>query len=196
MFIGVAMVTAIVSIFAETVRLRLLAELERVGEISAATYQQTEARLFILAFALLILYLASAVAFLVWIHRSYTRLAARGITGLRYNPISAVIWFLVPVAFLFVPRRVVTELWHASPVPAGGRLERRRRVPMLIAVWWTAFLAFAISAVLTSATTSTPTITDLFRQTWTNVASDLLALVAGGLAIAVISAIELRQPPA
>jgi hypothetical protein len=196
MLIGVAMITALLSIWAESVRLRLLSELERVGEISAAAYQQTEARQFILALALLILYVLSAVAFLVWIQRSYARLAARGIIGLRYTPITAVIWFLVPVAFLFVPRRVVTELWHANPLPAGARLERRRRVPMLVAVWWTAFVAFAISAVLTGATTPSPNIADLFRQTWTNVASDLLALVAGGLAIAVISAIELRQPPA
>jgi DNA-binding response OmpR family regulator len=194
MFIGVAMITAVLSIWAESVRLRLLSELERVGEISAAAYQQTEARQFILAFTLLILYVLSAIAFLVWIHRSYARLAARRIAGLRYNPITAVIWFVVPVAFFFMPRRVVTELWYANPLPAGGRVERRRRVPFLVAVWWTAFVAFAISAVLTGATTPEPTITDLFRQTWTNAASDLLALAAGGLAIAVISAIELRQP--
>jgi DNA-binding response OmpR family regulator len=194
MFLGVAMITAAVSILAESARLRLLSELERVGEISAATYQQTEARQFILAFALLVLYVFSAVAFLVWIQRSYARLAARPISGLRYNQITAVIWFLVPVAFLFVPRRVVTELWYANPLASGARVARRLRVPMLVSVWWTAFVAFAISAALTGATTPEPTITDLFRQTWTNVASDLLAIVAGGLAIAVISAIELRQP--
>jgi hypothetical protein len=110
---------------------------------------------------------------------------------------TAVLWFVVPVAFLFVPRRVVTELWYANPLPAGGRVDnRRRRVPLLIAVWWTAFVAFAISAVLAGLTTGSPSLSDMFRQTWTDVASDLLALVAGGLAIAVISAIELRQPPA
>jgi DNA-binding response OmpR family regulator len=194
MLIGVAMITAALNIWAESVRLRLLGELERVGEISAAAYQQTEARQFILGFTLLILYVLSAVAFLVWIYRSYARLKARKITGLRYGPRRAVLWFFVPVAFFFMPRRVVTELWYANPVPAGGRVERRRRVPLLIASWWTIFVAFAISAVMTTFTTANPTITDLFRQTWTNVGSDLLALVAGGLAIAVISAIELRQP--
>jgi DNA-binding response OmpR family regulator len=195
MLIGVGMITAILSIWAESTRLRLLSELERVGEISAAAYQQTEARLLILAFTLLILYVLGAIAFLVWIQRSYARLAARKVAGLHFNRITSVIWFFVPVAFFFMPRRVVTELWHASPVPAGGRLDRRRRVPMLVSVWWTAFVAFALSAVLTGITTSEPTITDLFRQTWTNIASDLLALLAGGLAIAVISSVELRQPP-
>ena len=163
-------------------------------EISAAVYQQSEARQFLLAFTLLVLYIVSAVAFLVWIQRSYARLRARRIAGLRYTPLTAVIWFLVPVAFLFIPRRVVSELWHASPAPAGGRVDRRGGVPMLVSVWWTAFVAFALSAVITGATTPNPTITDLFRQTWTNLAADLLALLAAALAIVLIAAIELRQP--
>jgi two-component system, OmpR family, response regulator len=194
MLIGVAMVTAVLSIWTESVRLRLLSELERVGEISAAAYQQTEARQFIVAFALLVLYLFSAVAFLVWVHRSYGRLKARRITGLRFNQITAVVWFFVPIGFFFMPRRVITELWHANPLPEGGRIGRRLPVPMLVSVWWTAFVAFVISALLTGVITPEPTITDLLRQTWTNIASDLLALAAGALAIAVISAIELRQP--
>ncbi|MDQ2967650.1 MAG: response regulator [Actinomycetota bacterium] len=196
MFIAVAMITALLSIWAESVRLRLLSELERVGEISASAYQQTEARQFILAFALLVLYLLSAAAFLVWLHRSYARLQARRITGLRFNQFTALVWFFVPVAFFFMPRRAVTELWHGNPLPDGGRINRRLRAPLLVSAWWTAFIAFAISAVLTGVLTPEPTITDLFRQTWTNVASDLLAVAAGALAIVVISAIELRQPPA
>jgi eukaryotic-like serine/threonine-protein kinase len=196
MLLAVTMIAAVLSIWAESVRLGLLSELQRVGEISAAAYQQSEARQLLLAFTLLVFYVVSGIAFLVWIYRSYARLAARRISGLRYRPATAVIWFLIPLAFFFVPRVVVSDLWHANPLPEGGRVERRRRVPILITVWWTAFVAFAISAVLTSATTQNPTITDLFRQTWTNVASDTLALIAAGLAIAVISAIELRQAAA
>jgi two-component system OmpR family response regulator len=196
MLLAITMLAAVLSIWSEIGRLGLLTELERVGEISAAAFQQSEARQLLLAITLLAFYVLSAGAFLVWLNRSYTRLRARKIAGLHFTPITAIIWFFVPIAFLFMPRRVVNELWHAAGLPDEGHAPRRTRVPMLVSVWWTAFVAFAISAVLTGATTRDPSLEDLFRQTWTNFASDLLALLAGALAIVVIGTIELRQPAA
>ena len=194
MLLAIAMLAAVLSIWSETGRLALLNELERVGEISLSAYQQSEARQLLLAITLLAMYVLSGISFLVWLSRSYSRLKARRITGLRFNPITAVVWFFVPIAFFFMPRRAVSDLWHAAPLPDEGHLPRRTRVPMLISVWWTAFVAFAISAVATGFTTKDPALEDLFRETWTNFGSDLLALLAGALAIVVIGTIETREP--
>jgi hypothetical protein len=194
MLIGVSMLAAAVSVWAEAGRLALLIELQTVGEIPLAAYQQAERRQLLLAFALLALYVASAVAFLLWINRSYARLEARRVGGRRFSPVTALVWFFVPLAFLFVPRQVVTELWYANAVPDGGTVDRRRMVPLLVSAWWLVFLVFAVSAAVTGATSPDPSVLDLVRQTWTNIASDLLAIAAGSLAIVMIASIDLRRP--
>jgi hypothetical protein len=96
--------------------------------------------------------IATMAAFLLWIHRVYGNLPALHAAKLRFSPNKAVGVFLVPVLNLFLPLRVVREIWRESD-PALleiGKAEKRNGMknlrgtsPAIIDAWWVAMLATA-----------------------------------------------------
>jgi hypothetical protein len=58
--------------------------------------------------------LATAIAFLMWIHRVSKNLYPLGAVGQRFSPGWAVGWWFVPVMFFFRPYQVMGEIWRGS----------------------------------------------------------------------------------
>jgi hypothetical protein len=83
----------------------------------------------------------TAIVFLAWLHGIYASLATAGAGRLRYSPGQAVAAFLVPVANLVRPYRVVREAWAASQpdsgFPAGAG-------PPWLTAWWLVFLGSVV----------------------------------------------------
>ena len=128
-----------------------------------------------------------AVTFLLWFARAYRNLPALGAHELKYSPRSAVGWWFVPFASMVVPLLVAIELLRASDpsIMPNSRSERGRApFPKLVVTWWVAFMAATIVAAI-------PT-TSLGEVVWFTVLAGL-EILGGGLAIAVIWTIQLRQ---
>jgi Domain of unknown function (DUF4328) len=85
--------------------------------------------------------LVAVPLFAVWVHRIQSNSFALGILGLRYTPAWAVGWFLVPVANLWMPYRVMQEMWRANRSPAGWQLDPANR---LLILWWLLWLGSVI----------------------------------------------------
>lgn len=88
-----------------------------------------------------LVWLATAAAFLAWVHRAYRNLEILGVPDLGYSPRWAVGAFIVPILNLVHPLRVLRELWKGSD--AGGPGEARpyeRATPAWLLAWWLAFL--------------------------------------------------------
>ncbi len=105
-------------------------------------------------------FLLTGTSFLVWAYRAHRNLeTALERSDLRFSHASAVWWWFVPIANLFMPYRVMHETARASTAPpeAGSRW-RNHRLPA-IAAWWTAFLLVGVlstrwtAAMINSATT-------------------------------------------
>ncbi len=124
---------------------------------------------------------ATAVLFLMWLYRAHKNLAALGATGLKFSPGWAVGWFLVPVMNLVRPPQVVKEIWDASQAEGAARTAPRQPEPTsVIQAWWAVYVASNLLA----------------NRSWGEWA-DLLArcgtIVAGGLAIRIVTAIDAMQ---
>ncbi len=106
-----------------------------------------------LANAQLLIFLATAAAFLNWLYQARVNLRAFGVRRLSYPRSWVVAGFLIPAVNLFRPYQVVREVWRASdPASVDPFLWRELRVPQLVLVWWCAFLAYALLEVLAHAT--------------------------------------------
>ena len=84
---------------------------------------------------------AAAAAFLVWQYRAVKDAKANTPERTLATPAMAVVWWFVPVAFLYMPYRIVRDLHH-SVVPAHEAGDS------LVAWWWGAWLlSWALFAV-------------------------------------------------
>ena len=102
--------------------------------------------------ALLVVLVATGVAFIAWAVRAYRNLPALGIEDRRYWTIWLVIGWLIPGANLLVPKLLVDDLWRASSPNArigGGDEWQRRPVASLVNQWWCSFLLTPAVVVLT-----------------------------------------------
>ncbi len=81
------------------------------------------------------LLVTTAAVFCVWLYRANRDARALGAREMRFSPRASVAWWFVPIAHLFKPYQVMTELWRASDP------ERRRdwaTAPKTSALpaWW------------------------------------------------------------
>jgi hypothetical protein len=91
-------------------------------------------------FALLqfVIFIVTGVLFLIWIHRAYKNLSALGVRSLEYTPGWAVGWFFVPLASLYMPYRIVKEIWlkSGSQVRAPAGTLRPQGSSSTLLGWW------------------------------------------------------------
>jgi hypothetical protein len=90
-----------------------------------------------------LVYLPTAVVFLMWMHRSYKNLLEMGTRGLTYSPGWAVGGFFVPFLNFVRPCQVVQEMWRAS-LPGwpedDSRGWHRASGSALVGTWWAFWL--------------------------------------------------------
>lgn len=102
----------------ESARFARIADGQKVKEIETL---QGIARTGMVHFGWMLADLAACIGFLIWVHGAQRNLPALGASGLEFSPLSAVIWFFVPVANAVVPAFVLNELW----VKTGRRVRHR-----------------------------------------------------------------------
>lgn len=135
--------------------------------------------LFALGLALLqiVVYIATAVFFLMWLYRSHENLTAFGVqkTSLQHSSGWAVGSFFIPFANLVIPYRAIKELWRKS-VPNTGSMFMELSPPGFFPLWWAFWLLSNFADRI------------YFRMSWQeNASSDTTAAVgvlAGVLSIA------------
>jgi serine/threonine-protein kinase len=180
-----------------------------VGALEGQEPQPGPARGFALGVGIVqaLWFLISAALFLAWFRRAYTNLAPLGARRLRYGRWWTVGAWVLPVFSLFRPKQLLNDIWRASdpdlPPDMGDRW-RHRPVSPLLGWWWMTFLASILvrsittEAVHAAASLMTlgllPSQLDRFQASADmQVLADLLTLLAGLLALAVVRRTTLRQ---
>jgi len=94
----------------------------------------------------LIIFISTAILFLIWIHRAHRNLPTLGARNLKYSSKWAVWGFFVPILFFFRPFQVVREIWKASnPQITEEFTWHRQPTPALIKWWWALYLFVMMS---------------------------------------------------
>jgi hypothetical protein len=93
------------------------------------------------ALAQVIILCVAVPLFALWIYRMQANTFALGILGLRYTPAWAVGWCFVPIANLWMPYRVMREIWCANRNPGGWQYDSASG---LLILWWLLWLASMI----------------------------------------------------
>jgi hypothetical protein len=89
-----------------------------------------------------LLYFGGAAAFLVWNYRVMRHAHELGRPGLTTSPGNAVMWFFIPIAWFFMPYRVMRQL-AMSVDPVGSGQPRWR-----VLAWWLLYQCFLWNAAI------------------------------------------------
>lgn len=82
-----------------------------------------------------------AIAFLAWLWRARKNLRALGARRVKYSVGWVIGGFLIPILNLFLPYRIVSEVWRGSDPEDGGE----GSVVGLVLTWWILFVALGLA---------------------------------------------------
>ena len=161
-------------------------------QVEAASLDQAEV---LIAGAYVVAVIVTAVAFCMWVHRSYANLVTAGVSGLRYTARRAVEGFFIPFVNLVRPFRVVNELWGASRnLAAGAALvpaDAQKNTHWAVGIWWISMLlgngyARITSAMLDAARTAA----DFEQYARQSLVADGVMLIAAAMAVMIVRTIS------
>jgi Domain of unknown function (DUF4328) len=178
---------SLASIASGVAQLSLLDRAASVG-ITNAEASANDLRHTVIAAVSLLAFLATAVAWLFWIHRAYANVAEFGTGKTNHSPGWAVGYWFVPILSLVRPYQITKETWvrsrDAGAGPSGGGTA-------VVGWWW---LLWVVDQVFTNVTSrlgnEAKSIAALQGVTITGMIGDALTVGAALLALAVVRRID------
>jgi hypothetical protein len=127
----------------------------------------------------------AAGAFVGWLFQVRRNAAIIDDTHHRWGMPWLVFGWVVPIAFLWIPRQIVGEIWETS-APTDP-IRGRKPGTGLVSLWWAFYLiAFPISNVITQAFDGSSSIDALRVHSFLVAALSLTGIIAAAAAIAVV----------
>jgi hypothetical protein len=131
---GLALPLAVelVRLFPRINRVRLVLSSEAARR---ATLASSDHMIRTLAILYAVSYLIAGTAFIAWLFRVRANAEIIGGATQKYTVVWLTIGWIAPVVNLWVPRRIIIDVWRASAAK-----ESVRRPPVLITAWWVCYL--------------------------------------------------------
>lgn len=189
-------VVAGIAVASDVAEYRILDALTRDAlSVSARDVRTSDLRQTVIGAGQTILYLATAVAFIVWLRRAYRNLVPLGAGDLRWAPGWAVGGWFVPVLNLWRPKQIVNDVWRASDpgLAPGSTSWHGRRVPAGPTLWWILFLVGGAASTSAGAASLGEGPAALRDAALLFVVADGLDVATALLAIWVVRSITARQ---
>jgi len=143
---------------------------------------------------LLVLSLATAVVFIIWMFRAAQNNAALGREHPRFGPGWAIGGWFIPFAFFVIPVLVMQDLWRGSTT-LTARGDMRWKIAdrsALVGWWWAALLLSLLSGTIDSNHPDT-TLSDLRAADTLSIIGTCFRVAAAVLAILVVRKLTERQ---
>ena len=198
--LGCFVVVVIASIISTTEEIRLLQQIQSGAEVADSWVESNDDRQVAIVGLYRIVFLTTAVAFLIWQYRASRNLAPLGSSEQRFSPIWAVGWWFVPIFNWFRPYQVTKEIWLWSHYLAIHAYASPQRMPgCSILGWWWAFhmiallLSLWLTLTLLPSDTNIPTVDGLIIFAFISIASDLAVVAESILIFIVVRRITANQ---
>lgn len=194
--LGIGVVVDVVAAIFRGLEYALLQAASRGEAITLAQGEASDQRISVISGVRSLMILAAGVAFIVWFHTAYRNLRPLGATGLRYATGWAIGGWFVPIMNLWRPKQIANDIWRASDpeAPPDQSVDWRfRPVGSTVNWWWGLWIASSlVSLTVISEALNPETIEDFLAISLAALASNVLAIGAGILAIMVVNQLSDR----
>jgi hypothetical protein len=179
----------VVAVVSSALQYQLLDQFERGlytdQDLAIADADSNDARQQLIGIAQVILYLITAIVFLVWTYRVAWNARHLDSDKMQIRAGWAVCWYFIPIAFLWMPYRAITQVWSAS-----SRSEDRG----FLLVWWLFFIADNIlGQIIFRMGMVAETLPALKSLTVLFIVSDIVSSVAAILCARVVARVSNAQ---
>jgi hypothetical protein len=181
----------------EYLQYNLATRLVARAAVPDAEIESNDARQMAIGIAHFLVFVVSAIVFVVWFYRAHANLAALGARELTYTSGWAAGCWFVPILNLFRPVQIAQEIWRNSDPDAvrGKYIHVETSASSgLIGLWWAASITSNIisniSMRMSWAVTSPES---LQSATAAGMAAEVASIIAALLTLAVVSTIDARQ---
>jgi hypothetical protein len=177
--------------------------------VAPAELESNDSRVIMIGVIQALIFLITAVTFLIWIYQAHRNLPATGAQNLEYSPGWAVGGFFVPFLNIVRPFQVMREIWKASEPDqevAGGDYWKNSDTTPALGFWWFVWVGAGLMAVISAAMMRTVESANRFSQlslaemvnrlstaTLLRIVSEILSIIAAVLVILLIKGITARQ---
>lgn len=185
MALYVAVVVDLVSIATGLMHVRLI-DKANAGTASQSDLLASDTRMAQVLVAQIVVLIPCAILFLRWFHRAYVNLRPLGLSPEHGAGWSVGYWF-IPILNFFRPVQMAAEIWKGSAESLG------RRRHLLLGAWWAAFLGSGFIERAAGFGQVDATLSEVRSTTTICIAADVVSVVAGLLAIVVVSRITAAQ---
>lgn len=191
-FLAAVMLLIVVSIVSDFMQINMLSAVAAGRKISPAKADSNDSRQALINIVRMLNGIVTAIGFLMWIHRAHRNLPALGANNLEFTPGWAVGGFFVPFLNFVYPYLVIVEIWKASS-PKFGVVDdtswKSAASSPLPGFWWGLWIVSSIPRLLDGVMRAD----DFISLTWLNISSNVISMIAAGLAIAIVWNIDKRQ---
>lgn len=132
-----------------------------------------------------LIYLLIAVIFLYWFFRSYKNLYPLNVQGLKFSPIKAVAFCIIPVINLWKPYFIMKEVLLSSKASSDRSSSKIVMSDIqLVKGWWIIFLSAIFFPIIS---------TTIFSEYISNIVTNILLVLASILLLFLLKEITSRQ---
>jgi hypothetical protein len=194
--LGIAMFMGLLDIYSNWLQYNLLDQIKHGKQFLPATLEANDTRHAAIVGGELIVFVLTAIAFLMWTYRAYKNLPALGAHNLEQSPGWAVGWYFVPFANLIKPYYVMVEIVRHSN-PEGIGVNARASSTANVGRWWAAYIISGIVGWIAGTTLSSGAASHSIDSMMTGVGIGMVGkainIVAALLAILLIARVDKEQ---
>jgi len=175
---------------------QLLADIKIGMPVTQAEIIASDNREWSISLAGLIVFVVSAIIFLIWVHRVNKNLHAFDKPQLRFSPGWAVGWWFIPIMNFFRPYQIMSEIWKASKPDLDPDLKDVRGSPTsaIVGWWWASYLiSNLISEIAGRLLISGESVDELINANYTYMAAHIVSIAGIFLLILMVKRISQNQ---
>ena len=194
--LAISLIVDVIAVVSDLSELSLLGRAARGELVTSAEGRANDLRQLALQLIQIVVFIVTAIVFIVWFHRAYKNLLPLQAGPLRYGTGWAIGGWFVPFLNLVRPKQIMNDIWRASDpeLPRNVAHGSGRPVSPWINWWWGAFIISGILArILFRSADDADSLTELTELSRLTLATDVASVVLDVLAIEVVRRVTGRQ---
>ena len=194
-FLWLNVAISLIAILSDYAEIRLLSRVIEGQFVTVEEADTNDSRQLIVGLAQMIIFIATAILFSMWLYRVSYNLSPLGIRSRKHTPGWTVAYFYIPIINLYRPYQAIKEIWQASnpETDLTNSNWQQTSTSYILGLWWTLWAAGLLFTRIANRTQRAESLSSMVSSDWMSIISGILITLAAVLALLVVRRINMMQ---